>query len=73
VAPEAWLKLCYPSDSVKTSDYKLKRSDLYHLINTIMPVNHMLRARLDVWGSVLVVGLMFAAVSVMRLLLGWTW
>jgi hypothetical protein len=58
---------------VKTSDYKLKRSDLYHLINTIMPVNHMLRARLDVWGSVLVVGLMFAAVSVMRLLLGWTW
>ena len=56
------------NDVVKTNASKVNRSTFYQLINTIVPINHVLRARFDLWGAILVVGLIFAAVSVMKLL-----
>jgi len=56
---------------VKVNDGRVKRSALYHLINTIMPINHVLKAKFDVWGSIFVVGLTLGTVSLMRVLLAW--
>lgn len=58
--------------NVKTYDAKIKRSALYHLINTIVPCNHCLRARFDLWGSVLVVGLTLSAITLARMFLALT-
>jgi len=57
---------------VKSRNGKLHRSALYHLISTIMPCNHSLRARFDIWGTVLVVGLTLGVVCLARMFLGWT-
>lgn len=49
----------------------VKRSGLYHLMNPIAPINHVLKARVDVWGSVAIVALTLGTVSLMRMLLAW--
>lgn len=33
---------------------KVKRSNVYHLLNTIVPTNHKLKAELDVIGSIII-------------------
>jgi hypothetical protein len=48
---------------------KINRSGLYHLINPITPINHALKAKFDVWGSLLVIGLLLGTVELMRLIL----
>lgn len=50
---------------------KINRSGVYYLINTVAPINHALKAELDAFGSVIVVGLFLGIVSLMRFLLGW--
>ena len=49
----------------------VKRSGLYYLLSPIVPINHALKAKVDVWGSVLIVGLAFGTVSAVRMLLAW--
>lgn len=48
---------------------KIKRSTVYHSINTVAPINHVLRAKHDVMGSMLIVILMLGCLSVMRIIL----
>lgn len=36
---------------------RVKRSSVYHLLNTIAPSNHKLKAELDVLGSLLIIAL----------------
>ena len=48
---------------------KTNRSGLYHLINPITPINHALKAKFDLWGSLLVIGLLLGTVELMRLIL----
>jgi len=50
---------------------KINRSGVYYLINTVAPINHALKAELDAFGSVIVVGLFLGIVSLVRFLLGW--
>ena len=50
---------------------KINRSGVYYLINTVVPINHALKARFDAFGSVLVVVLSLGVVSLVRLALGW--
>ena len=47
----------------------LKRSAVYHLLNTIAPINHKLKAELDVLGSVVIIGLALGLVAVVRFVL----
>ena len=51
---------------------KVKRSALYHLINTKIPINHALKAESDAMGSVIIVCLVLGGVSIIRLLLAST-
>ncbi|HTX20728.1 MAG TPA: hypothetical protein VMD27_02545 [Candidatus Aquilonibacter sp.] len=53
---------------MKTNVSKVNRSAFYRLINTIVPINHVLRARFDIWGAILLVGLMIIAISAIRML-----
>jgi hypothetical protein len=48
---------------------KIKRSTVYHSTNTVAPINHVLRAKHDVMGSMLIVILMLGCLSVMRIIL----
>jgi hypothetical protein len=50
---------------------EIHRSAVYYLINTVTPINHVLKAKLDIYGSVIVVGLTLGVVSLVRLALGW--
>jgi hypothetical protein len=50
---------------------KVNRSSVYYLINTVVPINHALKAEFDAFGSVLVVVLSLGVVSLARLALGW--
>ena len=50
---------------------KIHRSAVYYLITTATPINHVLKAKLDTYGSVIVVGLIVGVVSLVRLVLGW--
>jgi len=50
---------------------KINRSAVYYLINTVAPINHVLKAKFDAFGSVIVVGLFLGIVSLMRFVLGW--
>lgn len=56
---------------VKTNVGTVKRSRLYHLINPIVPINHVLKARVDIWGVVAMIGLGFGTVTLVRLFLLW--
>jgi uncharacterized protein YhhL (DUF1145 family) len=40
----------------------VKRSTVYHLLNTIAPTNHKLKAELDVLGSLIILVLAFGLV-----------
>jgi hypothetical protein len=40
----------------------VKRSSVYHLLNTIAPSNHKLKAELDTIGSVLIMALIVGTV-----------
>jgi hypothetical protein len=51
---------------------EIHRSAVYHLISTVIPINHALKAKLDTYGSVIVVGLTVGMVTLMRLVLGGT-
>jgi hypothetical protein len=50
---------------------KVNRSGVYYLINTVTPINHVLKAEMDAFGSVIVVVLLLGVVSLVRLVLGW--
>ncbi len=41
----------------------VKRSIVYHLLNTIVPINHKLKAELEVLGAVIIVALARMIVS----------
>ena len=47
----------------------IKRSPVYYLINTIAPINHVLKAKYDAVGSMLIIILMLGCLSLMRMLL----
>jgi hypothetical protein len=47
----------------------IKRSMVYHTIDTIAPINHLLKARNDIMGSVVIIALMVGCLSLMRFLL----
>lgn len=49
---------------------KIHRSTVYYLISTVTPINHALKAKLDTYGSVIVVGLTMAVMFLGRLVLG---
>ena len=46
----------------------LKRSAVYHLLNTITPINHKHKAELDVFGAIIIVALVLAVVTLAALL-----
>jgi len=46
----------------------VKRSAVYHLLNTIAPINHKLKAELDVLGCTVVIALALFTVTVLRLI-----
>jgi hypothetical protein len=46
-----------------------KRSTVYHLLNTIAPCNHKLKAELDVFGTLVIVALVVGIVSFVRFVL----
>jgi hypothetical protein len=50
---------------------KVKRSEFYESLNTIVPINHVLKARFDVMGSAVIISLLLGVVSLMRSLLVW--
>jgi hypothetical protein len=50
---------------------KIHRSAVYYLITKATPINHAFKAKLDTYGSVIVVGLIVGVVSLVRLVLGW--
>jgi hypothetical protein len=56
---------------VRADVIKTDRSAVYYLINTVAPINHALEAKVDIYGSVLVVGLTAGVVLLVRLVLGW--
>ena len=45
----------------------VKRSAVYHLLNTIAPINHKLKAELDSLGCTVIVALALLIVTVVRL------
>jgi hypothetical protein len=48
----------------------IKRSAIYNLLNTtIAPINHKLKAKLDVLGSVIIVSLVVGTVFLVRFIL----
>jgi hypothetical protein len=56
---------------VKTSSNSagVNRSKFYYLLNPISPINHALKAKADVLGSVLIIVLLLAGISLVRLVL----
>jgi hypothetical protein len=49
---------------------EIHRSAVYYLISTVTPINHAFKAKLDTYGSVIVVGLTLGIVTLVRLVLG---
>lgn len=45
----------------------VKRSGVYHLLNTIAPINHKLKAELDILGCTVVVAIALFVVTIIRL------
>jgi hypothetical protein len=54
---------------MKTGQLKVKRSGVYHLMNTIAPENAAHSAWFDIWGAMVVVGLLLGLAGLMRLVL----
>jgi hypothetical protein len=59
--------MCLNHFTMTTRD--VKRSAVYHLCNTIAPINHKLKAELDVLGVVAIVALVLGIVGLVRLIL----
>jgi hypothetical protein len=55
--------------AMTTGIVKIKRSAVYHLLNTIAPSNHKLKANLDILGSIVIVLLALGIVTFARLIL----
>ena len=51
---------------------KIQRSNIYHLLNTVIPINHRQKAESDALGIVIIVGLIVGMVSLVRLILNCT-
>jgi len=49
---------------------RVSRSGFYYLINTVAPINHLLKAEFDAIGSVIVVSLLMGVVALVRMVLG---
>jgi|APFre7841882654_1041346.scaffolds.fasta_scaffold401163_2 hypothetical protein len=47
----------------------VKRSSLYHVLSTIVPINHAWFAKFDALGAAIVVALLVGSVDLMRLFL----
>ncbi|HTR43798.1 MAG TPA: hypothetical protein VMH87_19475 [Pseudomonadales bacterium] len=47
----------------------VKRSGVYHLLNTIAPINHKLKAELDILGCTVVIAIALCVVTMVRLIL----
>jgi hypothetical protein len=56
---------------MRVNAVKINRSTVYYLINTVTPINHVLKAEFDAIGSVIVVGLLLGVVSFVRFALVW--
>jgi hypothetical protein len=71
-AKASWPGLCYMS-VVKRNGHGagVHRSKFYHLLNPIAPINHALKAKVDVFGSLLIIVLLLAGVSLFRFVLSW--
>ena len=73
--PEITRKVFIPDLSFKArmriDAIKINRSAVYYLINTVAPINHVLRARFDAIGSVIVAGLLLGIVFFVRFALVW--
>ena len=59
-------------DSVKFDVQKVHRSNIYHLLNTIVPRNHRKQAESDALGIVIILGLIMGLVSLVRFILNCT-
>ena len=46
----------------------VKRSAVYHLLNTIAPINHKLKAELDILGCTVIVAFALLIVTIVRLI-----
>jgi hypothetical protein len=55
---------------VKLDVRKIHRSNIYHLLNTIIPCNHRQKAEFDALGIVIILGMILGTVFVGRLILG---
>ena len=51
---------------------KINRSNIYHLLNTIIPCDHKHKAESDAVGIVVIVGLIMGMVALVRLILNCT-
>lgn len=50
----------------------IHRSNIYHLLNTIIPCNHKVKAECDALGIVIIVGLIIGMVCLVRVILNCT-
>lgn len=62
---DCWHSFCWMSVAMTASI--VKRSKVYHLLNTIAPINHKLKAELDILGSIGMIISALAAVIVFSL------
>ena len=71
LASPTWPDLCWKG-GVKYVVRKINRSNIYHLLNTIIPINHKQKAESDALGIVIILGLIVGVVSLVRLVLDCT-
>jgi hypothetical protein len=50
---------------------EVNRSELYYVMNPVSPIDHSVKARFDVLGSVLTIGIMLGGMSMIRLFVSW--
>jgi hypothetical protein len=56
---------------MKANPARINRSDFYYVMNPIAPINHVEKAKFDILGLALTVGLLAAGLSLMRMVLYW--
>jgi hypothetical protein len=61
--------VCAKRKGMKRVVGKVNRSGVYYLMTTVAPADEKRSARFDVWGAVIVVGLLMIAAGLARLLL----
>ena len=57
---------------MKLAGQKIHRSNIYHLLNTIIPCNHKKQAECDALGIVVIIGLVVGMVFLARCILNCT-